>query len=249
MNQEKIKTDLIALYNSTFGRRIQRKTYMDEIGEIKSKHPALFHNLSSALEEDEKHGGNENFEFIAHVIPEHVLEVLATYSSKRKRGIHIIDNNMNMVCFFIPTISSVSKELGERIVEVWNDKMPEYKLKGASTAESINSGFKKGLCYITTAVCSNLNKGDDCLELTLLREYRDQYLLKTPEGQDIVSAYYDVAPTIVNRINKEAEAKSIYQRILATYIQPCVQLIKEDKKEECKTLYSEMLFNLEKKYM
>ena len=248
MNQEKIKTDLVDLYNSTFRKRIQRKSYMDEIGEIKSKHQGLIHSLTLALEEDKKNEGNENFEFIAHIIPEHVLEVLATYTSKRKKEIHIIDNNMNMVCFFIPTVSNVSKELGERIVEIWNDNMPKHKI-GVSTAEGINSGFKRGLCYITTAVCNNLNKEDDCTELTLLREYRDQYLLKTPEGKEIVTSYYDVAPTIVNRINKEAEAKRIYQGILATYIEPCVQLIKEDKKEECKSLYSEMLLNLEKKYM
>ena len=248
MNQEKIKTGLIALYDSTFRKRIQRKSYMDEIGELKSKHQALIHNLTLALEEDEKNEGDENFEFIAHVVPEYVLEVLATYTSKRKKEIHIIDNNMNMVCFFIPTMSTIRKELGERIVEIWNDKMPKHKI-GVSTAESINSGFKKGLCYITTAVCESLNKEDDCMELTLLREYRDEYLLKTPEGKKIITSYYDVAPTIVNRINKETEAKSIYQGILATYIWPCVQLIKEDKKEECKALYSEMLLNLEKKYM
>ena len=76
----------------------------------------------------------------------------------------------------------------------------------------------------------------------MLRDYRDQYLLGSKEGMNTVNEYYNIAPTIVKRINRQVDSAGIYAGI-------CVRLIEEDKKEECRKLYSDMVRKLEKKYL
>ena len=244
MNLENLKEGLIQFYNSTYKQRLNKGRYRSEVDGLKSKHQELFFELKEALDDE----NNDNLERIAQIIPEYVSEQLAQYPSKRKREVHQVDNNMNMVCFYLPIIHSIDNTLAERTVEIWNEKMNRCKI-GLSTIEGIDGGFKKGFCYITTAVCETLHKGDDCPELTMLREYRDQYLLSTTHGEKIVDSYYNIAPTIVNRINKEEQPREIYKEILTTYIQPCLTLIEMGKNEECKKLYSDMVITLEKKYM
>ena len=244
MEFENLKEGLIGLYDSTYKKRLNKATYLDEIKRIKDENYQLFNDLKEATVGEE----NESIEIIANIIPDHVIHFINQYPSKRKREVHQIDNNMNMVCFFVPLVNSVSKELAVRSVEVWNEKMPNSKI-GLSSVEEINGGFKKGLCYITTAVCEILNKGDDCQELTILRDYRDQYLANTVGGEQVIDTYYNIAPTIVNRINKTEQSHEIYQQIWNFYIQPCITLIKEGKNEDCKVLYSEMVSSLEKRYM
>ena len=142
-----------------------------------------------------------------------------------------------------------AQQLTQRMVDIWNEKMPEYKI-GHSTYEGISGGFKKGIfCYITTAVCRSMHKPDDCYELAALRAYRDGYLSETEEGRHIVEEYYNIAPTIVKRIDREDGADEIYQGIWDEYLSPCIRLIEEDKKEECKELYVTMVRSLEKKYL
>ena len=244
MNLENLKEGLIQLYQSTYRQRLNKGRYRNEIENLKNKNQELFRELREALN-DEHH---EHFETIAQMIPEYVSEYLEQYPTKRKREVHQVDNNMNMVCYFIPIIHSVDSALAERTVEIWNEKMTRSKI-GVSTIEGIDGGFKKGFCYITTAVCDTLGKGDDCVELKALRAYRDQVLLSTPCGEEMVESYYNIAPTIVNRINKEKEPGKIYKEILTSYIWPCLTMIEQGKNEECKELYSQMIVTLEKKYM
>ena len=61
--------------------------------------------------------------------------------------------------------------------------------------------------------------------------------------------YYNVAPTIVNRINKEADASRIYDDIYSSYLRRCIELIQADRLEECREVYASMVEDLEKKYL
>ena len=90
---------------------------------------------------------------------------------------------------------------------------------------------------------------DDCYELTTLRAYRDGYLSGTEEGRRIVEEYYNIAPTIVKRIDRQENADEIYRGIWDEYLRPCIRLIEKDEKEECKELYITMVRSLEKEYL
>ncbi|KAA8502671.1 hypothetical protein FNY66_02360 [Mediterraneibacter catenae] len=215
---------------------------------LKSKYADLLEETAGICDRTE-----DGLERIAACIPEYVCGELDKISSKRKRDLAALDHKMNMVSYFVPLIGEIpslqAKTLTERMVEVWNEKMPEYKI-GHSTYDSIRGGFKKGIfCYITTAVCRSMDKPDDCYELNTLRAYRDGYLSETEEGRRIVEEYYNIAPTIVKRIDRQEDADNIYRGIWEEYLSRCIRLIEEDEKDKCKELYISMVRSLEKEYL
>ncbi|GAA0262175.1 hypothetical protein GCM10008922_21790 [Faecalicatena contorta] len=249
MNQENLQADMISLFQETaeYAKKFHKKTYASDMDILLNRHGALLGRIREAFEESD-----EALAKTASVIPDYAAEQLAAVPSKRKRDLACLDFNMNMVSFFVPLLGEISsvktKEFTEKMIELYNERMPDNKI-GHSTREQIQGGFKKGLCYITTAVCRSLDKPDDCYELTLLRNYRDQYLLESKEGMETVNEYYNIAPTIVKRIDRQEDSASIYAGIWQDYLSPCVRLIEEGKKKECQMLYSDMVRKLERKYL
>lgn len=172
---------------------------------------------------------------------------------KRSEKEHfLIDNNMVLTVYLFPALVNAGrescKELAQVMADVWNDSFKGTKLS-VGTFEEIDGGFKRKLCYITTAVCRSLKKDDDCYELQTLRNYRDGYLLNSDEGREVVETYYDIAPTIVNRINKTDGSADTYRDIFDRYISPCINLIEAGNNEECRKLYSDMVYSLRDRYM
>lgn len=64
---------------------------------------------------------------------------------------------------------------------------------------SYDETHKKG-CFLTEACCSYAGLPDDCYPLTALRGFRDEHLLKTEHGRELVARYYDLAPALVARV-------------------------------------------------
>jgi hypothetical protein len=60
-----------------------------------------------------------------------------------------------------------------------------------------------GGCFITTAVCEMFDKPDDCYELTMFRNFRDEYLKKQSDGEMLIVECYQIAPIIVSRIDRQ----------------------------------------------
>lgn len=249
MEQENLQAELIALFNETaeYARKFHKKTYESDMDTLLNKYGALLGKIRNTIEESD-----DALESLAFYIPEYVTGLLEKIPSKRKRDIVCLDYNMTMVSYFVPLLGEITsiktKAFTEKMIEIWNQKMPDNKI-GHSTREQIQGGFKKGLCYITTAVCKSLDKPDDCYELSLLRDYRDQYLLESEKGTETVKEYYNIAPTIVKRIDRQENSAEIYAGIWKDYLNPCVGLIEADKKQECQVLYSDMVRKLEKKYL
>ena len=111
----------------------------------------------------------------------------------------------------------------------------------SSQSSSTNNG---SWCFITTAVCEYLKKADNCYELTMLRQFRDNWLILQPGGRLLVQEYYQIAPSIVNALNISKDRDEIYYNIWKSYIQPCVSLIEQKSFESCQTLYEEMVHYL-----
>lgn len=247
MIPENLHSDMTALFDKTLHYKFHKKTYRSDIEELKRTEGELLKLIAGLCNESD-----ESLHEIAGYVPKYVCEQLGSVSSKRKREIAALDYNMNMVSYFVPLMGEIPSlragELTKEMVNIWNQKMPEYKI-GVSTVAGIEGGFKKGLCYITTAVCRSLNRPDDCYELTLLRNYRDGYMMETESGSRTVKEYYNIAPTIVKRIDREKDSSEIYQQIWEEYLSPCVRLIEADQKAACRELYTDMVRRLEEKYL
>lgn len=106
-----------------------------------------------------------------------------------------------------------------------------------------DNGIKEG-CFITTAVCNNLGKSDDCFELMTFRNFRDTWLISQPDGQNLIDEYYNIAPRIVDNINRLSNATQIYQSIWQKYLEPCLNFIKHGDNLSCKRKYVEMIQKL-----
>ena len=104
-------------------------------------------------------------------------------------------------------------------------------------------------CFITTAVCDSFNKPDNCYELTMFRNFRDNWLINEIDGKELIKEYYNNAPKIVDAINSRSNKSEIYLNIWNTYLKACLQFIENKKYSECKDLYIQMVRNLEKKFL
>lgn len=103
-------------------------------------------------------------------------------------------------------------------------------------------------CFITTAVCLTMEKPDNCEELTVMRSFRDEWLRNQPDGMALIENYYQVAPTIVKKIDAQPDRKTIYSGIYENYILPCVKNAKARKFDVSKQIYMNMVNTLKEQY-
>lgn len=188
---------------------------------------------------------------MAQALVDTAVEKVDACTKKNQKQAMMMDLNLTMAVFVFPAFlnykGNSSRPLVDQILVAWKEAFPKSNLQAAEY-EYIENGFHRKFCYITTAVCETFQKPDDCYELTILRNYRDNYLASLPEGERIIKAYYDVAPTIVKHINKRKDSAAIYEDIWQRYLSPCISMIEEGKNEECKDLYIEMVEALQKEY-
>jgi hypothetical protein len=63
------------------------------------------------------------------------------------------------------------------------------------------------LCFLTTATCRALGKGDDCEELLAFKAFRDEWLILQEDGESLIKQYYQIAPDIVENIERMPNAE------------------------------------------
>ena len=184
-------------------------------------------------------------------IKKHEQALLQARKKNEKFSLQM-DKNMFMVIYVLPSLKEMrdvkADTLADVICEEWGKAFKDSNISAADY-QSINGGFKRKLCYVTTAVCLNLNKGEDCEELRLIKGFRDNYLSSTEEGRRLIEEYYDIAPTLVKRIDRDAEAQAKYLWLWNTYLAPCVAYIKREELENCKKTYCSMMEKLRAEYM
>ena len=90
---------------------------------------------------------------------------------------------------------------------------------------------------------------DDCEELTILRDFRDNWLKQQPGGAEEIAEYYMTAPQIVAEINKQADAREIWNELYDALVVPCVKLIRCGKMERARERYKGVALELKEKYV
>ena len=172
-------------------------------------------------------------------------------AKKTQRDARQMQLNMQLAVYVYPAIlhyrGESSQALAETIQKLWKQNFPKANVSMADF-ETIQAGFRKRFCYITTAVCQSTGGGDDCYELTLLRNYRDNYLYSLEDGEQMIRRYYDVAPSIVKHIDERDDSTEIYSGIYDTWILPCIRMIENGRNEECRETYEGMVETLREQY-
>jgi len=111
------------------------------------------------------------------------------------------------------------------------------------TKTSTGSGF----CFITTACTQARGLPDDCLELTTLRVFRDEYILGLAKGREMVKVYYENSPAIVEAINAREDAPQIYDE-LYEIICRCVRDVQNKEYERAFQTYVQMVIELRNRF-
>jgi len=114
-----------------------------------------------------------------------------------------------------------------------------YSPRGGSSNSSSGDG-----CFLTSACIKARNLPDDCEELTIMREFRNTYLNETETGKALIKEYYEIAPGIVEKINKQPDANSIYEHIYEDVLS-CIKKIKNNQYEDAVSIYRSMVLRVD----
>ena len=109
------------------------------------------------------------------------------------------------------------------------------------------SGKKNGCCFLTTACVEARGLPDDCEELSVLRDFRDSYLLSTENGTALVEHYYEIAPKIVEAIDQRGDSRSIYEGIYERIVD-CLDAVKSGRSDDAIEIYERMVLALQDRY-
>lgn len=111
-----------------------------------------------------------------------------------------------------------------------------------------SSGSSSSGCYLTTACVVSRGLPDDCVELQTLRAFRDNYLAILPNGRTEIDQYYQMAPSVVEAIDKKENCEEIWNQVYTELVAPCVQMIHAQDNEKAHKHYKAYSMELQKKY-
>ena len=100
-------------------------------------------------------------------------------------------------------------------------------------------------CFLTTACMKHFqeNFDDNCYELTVLRWFRDNFVSKEDKEH-----YYEIAPIIVETINKEKQSSIIYDYIYDNIVDYCVEQIEQGHYDKVYSRYKNSVLTLEEQF-
>ena len=102
-----------------------------------------------------------------------------------------------------------------------------------------------GGCYLTSTCMRHFqeNFDDNCYELRVLRWFRDNFVLK-----EDVEHYYEIAPIIVEAIDKEEKSSIIYDYIYDNIVDYCIKQIEQGNYEKAYNRYKNSVLILEEQF-
>jgi len=147
---------------------------------------------------------------------------------------------VNRVLVNSTRMASLSNAQTSGAAPVEEEKVPVPPGKGKKPSK-----FK---CYITTACTEFMGLGDDCEELTVLRYFRDNYLLQKQNGPALIELYYKYSPAITDEINKRKDKDEILKKLYGI-IKQCVVAIKLNDNEFAFNTYCKMVMELKAQFI
>lgn len=185
-----------------------------------------------------------------------VVETIDRMCSELSRGIRtksaLLEEAKFTLCLLcIPAMCTLNhpacEALSQALRQAWLAQYPRNPFRLA-TREDILAGFQpRKLCYITTAVCRQAGKPDDCRELSAFRRFRDEYLAYQPGGMDLIARYYDCAPGITQTIDLCCDPETIYPALWKNWLLPCYEALCAGDNALCQRLYTQMVVELPEK--
>lgn len=228
---------------------------LEEVSFTQKAYPECFSSYSGRLNtalQTLQGVQEEDCHAFAQALISHISDSLHYRQVRSSKSSIFFRYRMMVAVYLIPTLhDSPVREANivlASFLQLWNDKYPKETLSSVSF-EQINNGWRRKGCYITTAVCCNLHKPDNCTELQTLRHFRDDWMRQRPDDLLLIQEYYTFAPSIVTAIDTAPEAAKTYHTLWKDYISPCVRDAAAGKNVRCLRRYKQMMLRLEKQYL
>jgi hypothetical protein len=91
--------------------------------------------------------------------------------------------------------------------------------------------------------------GNAEVKLNSLRGFRDNWLLQQENGQALYERYYFLSPAIVAEIQDRPNQEAIWQDVYDNGFSKCLELIDQERNEEAKAFYVNLMQNLVQQYL
>ena len=89
---------------------------------------------------------------------------------------------------------------------------------------------------------------DDCQELTILRSFRDNYLLASSAGKELVAEYYTIAPSLCRAIAESPLAAQIWEYIYREVVHKTIVMITQQSFAEASNHYRQIVYELKSQF-
>lgn len=174
------------------------------------------------------------------------------WETKMRRSQVLFETKVVLAIFLCPLVRKLKLESAEdfcaELHKQWMERYPK-EVWYPGDYDTLVAGFKKRKwCFITTATCRHEGKPDDCAELTAFRTFRDGWLAEREGGQELIDLYYDIAPGIVACIDYCDAPEERYAEIRRGWLEPCYQALRENRPEDCRAIYTDMVRSLRERY-
>lgn len=151
-------------------------------------------------------------------------------------------------------------QMGEEFIDAFDNYMAKARAgtenaKMEFTASEVGKPLFKWKepsnksCFLTTAIVRSLQLPDDCPQLLLLREFRDQILLNSRDGRDEVENYYAIAPRIVASIERRPDAGCVYRELYEHDLKPILRALRALDPVSAHVQYRRMVVRLDRRYL
>ena len=235
-------------------KKMTRKEFIPTFNEYEDENASIVKHLDICIRSSPT-DSNECMQEICKDLLDGIENHLKTqpkWKSSRKQYDMLYATRVVLAIFLSPLVRKLELETAEdfckELNKQWIARFPAHKWTPGEF-HVLEAGYKKrGFCFITTATCEHEGKADDCAELSAFRAFRDGYLTANGFEADI-QKYYDIAPAIVQCIDHCDDRTACYEEIREKWLKPCYQALLENRAEDCRVLYSQMVETLAQKYL
>jgi hypothetical protein len=123
-----------------------------------------------------------------------------------------------------------------------NERMNWHNQIEATNRTALLPKPDSGFCFITTAICEIDGLPDDCEELTILRRFRDSFMMADEHKRELVVQYYNIAPDVVKALKKLPDnGKFSFGVLKDNYLLPAIEMVKSGDNEGALKTYTAMV--------
>jgi hypothetical protein len=90
---------------------------------------------------------------------------------------------------------------------------------------------KKEPCLLSSACTAARGLPDDCEELTILREFRQNHLKGTPRGNIILQEYHETGSQILRWLERQTDSEDYYDDLYRRLVKETIKLIHSNQIE------------------